>query len=764
MKVLLIVHGFPPSGQGGAEIYAHAHASALRERHGDEVLVLTRDADSGRAEYDIRRHGHVVRVNNTFRDTRSFEGTYRNETIGAIACEILDDFRPDVAHVHHLTCLSTTIVRSLAERRIPCFFTLHDYWLMCHRGQLLNLDSAVCHGPDLDGRGEDVTCHSCLGPAGGTGPAGFTGARTLRFLERTLPADTADRMRHMATRWASTLASTPALNVEERRRLAHMRGVCADVTHFLAPSRHMRDRFVQFGIAPERITVAPYGFDHSRFRSISRTASSRLRLGFLGSLMISKAPHVLLEAVQHLRADRVSVDLFGAFAPYHGDDSYRHRLTPLLTQEHVRAHGAIPHDRVAEALSSIDVLVVPSIWPENSPLVVQEAFLAGVPVVASRIGGIPELVDEGRNGLLFCPGDSDDLARALQRLLHEQGLLDSLRAGIPAVRTLEKDVQLVRNLYQARLASATVPARERVAAVVLHYGAADDTWLAVRSLLASRRSIDEVIVVDNDGGGPDVETNRLRAALRGVGPRVTYVRQERNLGFSGGMNVGIRHALAGGADAVLLVNNDIIVPPDCLERLEHSLTAVPRAGIAGPMILARSEPDRVESLGLSYKRGSGRMRQRTARLPLTGGERFGVRTVDAVSGCLMLVRREVLETVGLLDEDYFFSFEDLDFCLRARRAGYVTVLCGLTSAYHEGSRSIGPETSRRLYYAARNHLLLALRVDPSAGPLRSLVRGAVIVALNLAHALRSGGGWLPARLGAVLAGTRDYATGRFGPH
>ena len=90
-------------------------------------------------------------------------------------------------------------------------------------------------------------------------------------------------------------------------------------------------------------------------------------------------------------------------------------------------HGPVEHDCVADAFGSIDVLAVPSIWPENSPLVIQEAFLAGVPVVASRIGGIPEVVANGVNGLLFQPGDADDLARCLSRLVSEPGLLDASR-------------------------------------------------------------------------------------------------------------------------------------------------------------------------------------------------------------------------------------------------------------------------------------------------------------------------------------------------
>ena len=116
MRILEVVHGFPPTSQGGTELYARAHARALREG-GDEVLVLAREQDPDRAEYDCRteaRDGlHVVWVNNTFRNTRTFEETYRNEAIGAVADRLIEDFRPDAAHIHHLTGLSTTIVRSV---------------------------------------------------------------------------------------------------------------------------------------------------------------------------------------------------------------------------------------------------------------------------------------------------------------------------------------------------------------------------------------------------------------------------------------------------------------------------------------------------------------------------------------------------------------------------------------------------------------------------------------------------------------------------
>jgi GT2 family glycosyltransferase len=283
---------------------------------------------------------------------------------------------------------------------------------------------------------------------------------------------------------------------------------------------------------------------------------------------------------------------------------------------------------------------------------------------------------------------------------------------------------------------------------VLHYRALTDTVLAVRALAASRAPVD-IIVVDND------VALRCDAALAGTGIAVTYLSNERNLGFSGGMNVGIRAALNRGASEVLLVNSDAIVPPRCVAALASAL-ADPRIGIAAPELRSRSLPRRVASRGIRYTMATGRMRH------IDAGTADDVRpstatVVDAVSGAVMLIRREVFEAVGLLDEDYFYSFEDIEFCLRARRAGFATVVAPCV-AYHEGGQSMGADSPHRLYFAARNHLLMASRLE---GGLRPVV-AASIVSLNVAHAITADGGHPVSRVRAVIAGTWHYFRDRAG--
>jgi GT2 family glycosyltransferase/glycosyltransferase involved in cell wall biosynthesis len=752
MRILVIVHAFPPLSKGGAETYAHAHACALAAR-GHQVAVVAREADASRAEYATRverRDGlDITWINNTFRQTTSFAETYANPAIDAVVARHIDTFGPDVAHIHHLTCLSTGIVSELHARRVPIVFTLHDYWLMCHRGQLLDTDFRLCDGPGTGG------CHSCLGPMAAIAPPAGAG-RAFRAVTRNLPEAPARWLRRTAL---SVAVRASAGAIEERGaeaeqvRVDHMRACLSRVDRFLAPSDALRRRFVEFGAAADRIALWPYGMNRCAFERLPRTKAGRLRIGFLGSVMISKAPHVLLEAFASLPAGAATVDLFGDVTAYHGDDSYRSRLAPLLAQPGVTLHGAIPHAQVPAALAGIDVLAVPSIWPENSPLAIHEAFLAGIPVVASRIGGIPEALTDGVNGLLVEPGSIDAMRHALQRLLDEPALLATLSRGAAssAVRSIEDDAAATEKLYESLLPRKPVDAPSRLAAVVLHYRHPDETRLAVRSLLASPRPIDDLIVVDND---PEV---RCADALADVRDRIVYLANDRNLGFSGGMNVGIREALRRSAARVLLVNSDVIVPPDGIAALERGLAADARLGAVGPLVLARTDPSVVATAGMSYRPPTGRMRHDFGEKDF--GSPFSPPTaVDGISGCAMLVTRAALDGAGLFDEDYFFGFEDLDWCLRARVAGFMTAVVSSAVVHHEGGRAMGADSPRRLYYAARNHLRLASRQPAGASALRT----ASVIGLNLAHAVRAPGGTLGARLGAVLRGTRDHFKGRYG--
>jgi len=761
MRILQVVHGFPPAANGGTEVYARDLALALAKTCTDHVAVLTRHADPHARELSLRAFStgpvQVFSVNNTFQSCESFEASYSHPAIEELAGDVLDTWKPDVIHIQHLTCLSTGIPRQAVKRGVPVVMTLNDYWLICHRGQLVDRDGQRCNGPGRDG------CARCLPPGA---LAGSTSVRSGRWL-RTMPVPGAASAVALMTRAIDAVTPRDRTCAATLARLRHMQSAAADVSLFLAPSDTLAAHFQAFGIPKDRLLRCNQGIALRSFDATARAGSRRLRLGFVGGLLPTKGANVLLDAIERLPPDSVVLDLLGNLGGYHGDTTFAEALTPRLGHHTMRRLGVVSHDRMSEMLADLDVLVVPSVWIENAPFVIREAFAAQVPVVASDLGGMAEMVRHEVDGLLFPAGDSGALAAAIQRLLDEPGLLDRLRAGIVGPISIEQDAAWLRTVYgRLQRTDAAESAGHQshsgewksatsgdVTGVVLNYRTPDQTALAVSSLRTSRIPPSEILVVDNHSG--DGSAAMLREAFADV----RVIEAAGNLGFSGGCNLGIRAALERRARFVLLLNSDAILAPDALDHLLVVMEQNPSVGIAAPVLLSREEPDHVASAGIHFSERSGRMRHRAAgrRFAAVGSD--AIRLVDAVSGCVMLIRREVFERIGLLDEAYFFSFEDIDFCLRARKAGFQTACVQDARAYHEGGRTIGRGSSRRIYFGTRNHLRLTARTGHRSS---RLVRLGLVAGFNAAYVLMSPESPLVAGVAAFLRGVRDHANGRYG--
>jgi GT2 family glycosyltransferase/glycosyltransferase involved in cell wall biosynthesis len=763
MRILQVVHGFPPAANAGTEVYVRNLAHALAQRTGDEVRVFTRDADPYRVELSVRERAdgpvRVTAVNNTFQSCVSFEDSYAHAGLERVAAAFLDEWRPDVVHVQHLTCLSTGIPRQAAGRGIPIVMTLNDYWLICHRGQLLDVAGARCDGPFEEG------CSGCIEPAALVNESAVRAGRMIRSL--SVPGAAAA----VKTAVDAVSAVMPARGTRPAslERLRHMQAAVSHVDLFLVPSDTLLSKFLEFGIPRERLVRCDQGIVLPPQRQ-RRGASVPLRLAFAGGLQPSKGLHVLLDAIETLPDGSVTLDVFGSATAYHGDDDYRSSLEARLGYPAVRRLGPVPHERMAARLADVDVLVMPSIWVENAPFIIREAFAAGVPVVASNLGGMAEMVRHEQNGLSFAPGDAADLAAQLRRVIEAPGLLESLQSGIRLPMSIEEDAAQLRQIYssleKAALKASTtasvapttasvVPTfRSAISAVVLNYRTPDQTCIAVRSLQTSRTTPHDIEVVDNGSG--DGSMDILRRSLPGV--RISSL--PHNAGFSAGCNAGIRAALDRGADSVLLVNSDAVLAPDAIDGLIASLNGDPRIGIVAPVLLSRAEPDRIASAGIAFSTRTGRMRHRGAGRRVGSLEPGSRHDVDAVSGCVMLIRREVFETAGFLDERYFFSFEDVEFCLRARAAGFRTVCAQHAIAYHEGGRTIGRRSPRRVYFATRNHLRLSAEAGSPSG--RALRAGCVL-GLNAAYVLVSPEAPLVGGFAALVRGACHHFAGRYGP-
>jgi glycosyltransferase involved in cell wall biosynthesis len=444
MRILLVSHAFLPHSLGGVEVCTANVAQALH-RMGHDVHVFHRISQPDHPEYEVQETSweglSVTTINNTFSRVDRFEMAYRNMAIEEAFAAWLNRWTPpDVVHFQHLTCLSTGLPLVTRAQGIPSVLTLHDYWLACQRGQMLQPDLTLCAEP------ESAKCARCLASQIRTGQP--LGRAVNWMIDEARPPSIRSVGRLAGRALPETLRKRDHRHAvrEIQARTRHVNGVMRTVNLLITPSEYHRGQFVHFGVPAERVVVRHNGQHTELFRDHPHVPADHLRLVFLGSVIPSKGVHILIEAFNGIDDKRASLDIHGWAPPYEGFPTYFQDLKAQATGR-VRFHGPYENSQVAAILAQTDALVVPSIWPENSPVTIQEARMAGVPVVASRIGGIPEFVQDDVSGLLFTPRDVEDLRAALQRLVNDPSLLNHLREGIQRVKTIEEHALELEAIY-----------------------------------------------------------------------------------------------------------------------------------------------------------------------------------------------------------------------------------------------------------------------------------------------------------------------------
>jgi glycosyltransferase involved in cell wall biosynthesis len=329
--------------------------------------------------------------------------------------------------------------------------TLHDHSLVCPAGgQRLHLvERTVCG--DIDpARCAACYPHSPFHAQMSVGAVSRAAGRGGRLIGRAAKwmAGRAPRAAGFASRQVA--ARVPPIPIADiQARLDHLRQVFDSVQLFVAPSRFVADAHEQSGLPRSKLVVSDYGFvPLAPRRPDWRPPDSmrpKVRIGFVGTLVRHKGPHVLLEAARQLPAGSFDIEIWGALDTF---PDYTAHLKALAHGLPVTFCGAFRNEQAAEVFGRFDVLVVPSLWPENSPLVIHEGFMVGVPVVAARMGGIPELVRDGVNGVLYDPPSPAALAEALGGLLLAPGRLRDMAARAPAVKTIQEDARDWEQRYE----------------------------------------------------------------------------------------------------------------------------------------------------------------------------------------------------------------------------------------------------------------------------------------------------------------------------
>ncbi len=435
LRVLFAVHGLPPERRAGVELLTDGLARAL-SRRGHAVAVVLR-GEGRRGLVSEARDGYEAIRLDLPRRKRRFLDLYEDERVDALFGGALARFRPDVFHAQHLIGLSLGVLERARAARVPVVLSLHDFWLGCPRGQRVREDRGVCAEVDRD------RCAECLRPEWqGIHRDAAVLARLARNLFTRRPA------RRILAEYDATVAAA-------LRR--------ADLV--LTPSEWYRREYARwYALDPERIRAVPPGMPHApavRAARGGKSPGAPFTVGYVGSLVPTKGVHVLADAFARIARPGFRLAVHGRALPFFtrkGED-YESELRALAARARAGNDAVFggPYDaaRLPGILASFDLLAVPSIWPEAYSLTLREGRLAGLPVVASRIGALEEAVVDGETGLLVEPGDVDALRAAIERVAGDADLRDRLSSAAGGATGMEEHAAAMEALYERARSSGS---------------------------------------------------------------------------------------------------------------------------------------------------------------------------------------------------------------------------------------------------------------------------------------------------------------------
>lgn len=443
-SILLITHFLPPSHTAGTEQYTLALGKTLQARGSKVTILCAEDWDHGSRYWNGITHEMldgvpVIRIHLNWLKARK---TNRVLFDSKLVEKWLDGYLAansfDVVHVISTYSLGVGILRSVKRADIPLVLTLMDFWFLCPSLHLLRSNGELC-----DGNTTPVQCESCL-------------MANSHFYQKVNGVHLPD---HTKERFWDTISQ---INLFTRQR--GLRGMLLNMSHrkevmketfalpdiVISPSKIVQSMFIKNMDRP--VEYLPYRHDLSWLKDYHETIRSNvLHIGYLGQIQKIKGIHTLVDAF--VKADIDTKAHLHIWGNYSNNPDYERELRERIGKNpSITLQGKYVREQLGSILSDLDVVVVPSIWYENAPLVIQEAFATKTPVIATNLGGMSEAVTHEANGLLFERNNPNDLARQLRRVVDQEDLLKKLKVGIPVVRSFQNETLEIEAVYERIMA------------------------------------------------------------------------------------------------------------------------------------------------------------------------------------------------------------------------------------------------------------------------------------------------------------------------
>ena len=449
MKVLYVVHQFFPRHVTGTETYTYELARAVAGR-GHDVSVLCYEHSTFPdvpAKGILRERYGGIPVTRFCYDSRTWKNPtlyeYWNPEFGELSKEFFEQRRPDLIHFTHNSLLSTSLLDSAHESGIPTVLTLTDFWYICPRMQLVKEDGTLCASP----QGE-MDCYECYH---------MPVLDKWRFLTDRLPAALQKKMaevraqikeRVLAARSGSDRFLKAALN-----RPATLKEKIELADAVIAPARFLLEMFRKNGFDASRFRLINFGINASLLDGLKKNTPDTLRFGFVGTLREHKGCHVLIDAFRGIEHNKIELRIYGNEEQF---PEYARSLHKSAAGDaRIDFRGTFPREEIGAVLADMDVLVMPSLWYENSPLMLLYALRSHTPVIASDVGGLSEFIRDGENGYLFDKGNAESLREVMNRFVGDRSLVERMASAETNVKSIEEHAAEIESIYREISAGTT---------------------------------------------------------------------------------------------------------------------------------------------------------------------------------------------------------------------------------------------------------------------------------------------------------------------
>lgn len=457
MKILLVSNGYPPDAVGGVEVYTQELANGLA-RKGHSVAVFCRQSDLSIPDYRVidryESAVRVIRLVNDYKTATSYRHTFLDINIERYFEKLLREVTPNLVHVNHLIALSAQLPKIIAEYQIPQVLTLHDFWPLCQRVNLIDWQGKACLGPRFLSP-HSLNCTACITGSPEKQAIANSLNWAVKLVKRATTPKFRKRLRQLLPGANRQLAPLMASDEIFRERRDIFKQTISLADRLLAPSNFVRAQYIANGYSADKVSVVPLGVSIENLShqeksqpntKLAPRPKSILRFAAIGTITPIKGLDLLIRAFKQIPHKNLRLDIYGRDATF---SNYSQALRKLAKGDRrITFQGDFLPSARAEIYQRIDILVVPSTVPESFSLVSREALFSGKPVIAANAGALPEIIADGVNGFLFKPGDETALSEILEKIAGQPEILHSLQCPGPApILQFEQHLDTIERVY-----------------------------------------------------------------------------------------------------------------------------------------------------------------------------------------------------------------------------------------------------------------------------------------------------------------------------